>query len=244
MKCYNLNKYCTNNVSLISSVFLVEDLAQSNVFVWICTNHERVCLDMHRFCSFDNWLCEPISANWQLTLAIWFAHSLINGNYTCVLMLLSYYHVGKIDFLGKKKEYIFVVRKETHSVRVNKQMTAIDVPKYSRTESSANTETIVKSKELRDNLHFPVMDEGNTTDSPTHANFGDIITPKIQNQGIAQFEGISIPIMQEESEVLAFNEQYPTAPAGEFKSQNSYDQYGRPYSQTRCRYDSSSILVY
>ena len=52
------------------SAFLVEDLAQSNMFVWICTNHERVCLDIHRFCSFDNWLCDPISGNWQLTLCV------------------------------------------------------------------------------------------------------------------------------------------------------------------------------
>ena len=52
----------------MASAFLVKDFAQMNVFVWICTNHERVCLDMHRFCSFDNWLCDPISANWQLTL--------------------------------------------------------------------------------------------------------------------------------------------------------------------------------
>ena len=27
-----------------------------------------VSLDMHRFCLFDNWLCEPIPVNWQLTL--------------------------------------------------------------------------------------------------------------------------------------------------------------------------------
>ena len=57
-----------HNVSLVPSVFLVEDFAQSNVFVWICTNYECVRLDMHRFYSFDNWLCELISGNWQLTL--------------------------------------------------------------------------------------------------------------------------------------------------------------------------------
>ena len=57
-----------HNFSLTANAFLVKDFAQMNVFVWICTNHECVCLDMHRFCSFDNWLCDPISANWQLTL--------------------------------------------------------------------------------------------------------------------------------------------------------------------------------
>ena len=31
--------------------------------------HKRVCLDMHHFCSFDNWLCDPISTNWQLMLS-------------------------------------------------------------------------------------------------------------------------------------------------------------------------------
>ena len=25
---------------------------------------------MDRFCSFDNWLCNPISENWQLTLTL------------------------------------------------------------------------------------------------------------------------------------------------------------------------------
>ena len=44
----------------MESAFLVKDFAQTNL--------ERVCLDMHRFCSFDNWLCDPISANWQLML--------------------------------------------------------------------------------------------------------------------------------------------------------------------------------
>ena len=57
-----------HNVSLVPSAFLVEDFAQSkvfgyvpitNVFAWISTD----------FCSFDNWLCNPISENWQLTLS-------------------------------------------------------------------------------------------------------------------------------------------------------------------------------
>ena len=52
----------------MASAFLVKDFAQTNVFVWLCTNHERVCLDMHRFCSFDNWMCDLISANWKLML--------------------------------------------------------------------------------------------------------------------------------------------------------------------------------
>ena len=54
----------------MASAFLVKDYAQTNVLVWIYTNHERVCLYMHHFCSFDNWLCNPISANWQLTLSL------------------------------------------------------------------------------------------------------------------------------------------------------------------------------
>ena len=60
----------------MASAFLAEDFAQTNVFVWICIdheraciNHERVCLYMHRFCSFDNWLCDPISENWRLMLS-------------------------------------------------------------------------------------------------------------------------------------------------------------------------------
>ena len=57
-----------NNFSLMASAILVKDFAQTNLFVWICTNHKRVCLDMYCFYSFDNWLCDPISANWQLTL--------------------------------------------------------------------------------------------------------------------------------------------------------------------------------
>ena len=32
-----------------------------------CAN-EHVCSDTDRFCLFDNWLCDPISENWQLTL--------------------------------------------------------------------------------------------------------------------------------------------------------------------------------
>ena len=54
----------------MASAFLVKDFVQMNVFAWICTNHERVCLDMHYFCSFDNWLCDLISANWQLMLCL------------------------------------------------------------------------------------------------------------------------------------------------------------------------------
>ena len=30
--------------------------------------NKRVCLDMDRFCSFDYWLYDPVSENWQLTL--------------------------------------------------------------------------------------------------------------------------------------------------------------------------------
>ena len=52
----------------MASAIVVKDFAQMNVLVWICTNHECICLDMHRCFSFDNWLCDPISANWQLTL--------------------------------------------------------------------------------------------------------------------------------------------------------------------------------
>ena len=32
--------------------------------------NEHVCLDMDRFCSFDNWLCDLISENWQLMLCL------------------------------------------------------------------------------------------------------------------------------------------------------------------------------
>ena len=52
----------------MASVFLVKDFVQMNVFVWICTNHEHVCLNIHCFCSFNNWLCDLISENWRLTL--------------------------------------------------------------------------------------------------------------------------------------------------------------------------------
>ena len=41
-----------------------------NMLALICTSHKRVCLDMHCFCSFDNWLCNLISENWQLTLVL------------------------------------------------------------------------------------------------------------------------------------------------------------------------------
>ena len=60
-----------NNFSLMTNAFLVEDFMQTNInmFVWICTNHERVCLDIHQFSSFDNWQCDLISENWQLTLS-------------------------------------------------------------------------------------------------------------------------------------------------------------------------------
>ena len=72
----------------MASAVLVKDFAQTKVFVWICTNHERVCLDMHRFCSFDNWLGDPISANWQLTLV---DNSLNNArdegySYKCIIL--------------------------------------------------------------------------------------------------------------------------------------------------------------
>ena len=30
--------------------------------------NECLCLDIHRFCSLDNWLCNPISENWQLKI--------------------------------------------------------------------------------------------------------------------------------------------------------------------------------
>ena len=33
----------------MASAFLVEYFIQMNVFVWMCTNHECVCLDMHGF---------------------------------------------------------------------------------------------------------------------------------------------------------------------------------------------------
>ena len=52
------------NFSLMASAFLVKDFMQTNVFIWICTNQERVYLDMHCLYSFDIWLCNPISANW------------------------------------------------------------------------------------------------------------------------------------------------------------------------------------
>ena len=68
---YNLYKLSDeHNFSLMASAFLKKGFTQTNVFVWLCTNHERVCLDIHRFCSFDNWLCDPMSTNWQLTLAV------------------------------------------------------------------------------------------------------------------------------------------------------------------------------
>ena len=38
----------------------MEHFTQTNVF----------CSDVDRFCSFDNWLCDPISENWQLMLAM------------------------------------------------------------------------------------------------------------------------------------------------------------------------------
>ena len=62
-----------HNFPLMTSAFLVEDFTQTNMFIWIYTNHEHVCLNMHCFCSFDNWLCDPISENWQLTLCNLFA---------------------------------------------------------------------------------------------------------------------------------------------------------------------------
>ena len=36
--------------------FFVEDFVQTNVFVWICTNHERVCLDsaQHKILTGEN----------------------------------------------------------------------------------------------------------------------------------------------------------------------------------------------
>ena len=34
--------------------------------------NECVCLDIHGFYSFDNWLCDPISEYWQLTLCVIF----------------------------------------------------------------------------------------------------------------------------------------------------------------------------
>ena len=71
---YNNNNNDGHNFSLMASAFLVKDFTQMNVFVWICTNHKPVCLDMHRFCSFDNWLCDPISTNWQLTLHTYTVH--------------------------------------------------------------------------------------------------------------------------------------------------------------------------
>ena len=43
-----------HNFSLMASAILVKYFAQTNMFVWICTDHECVCLDVHRFCSFDN----------------------------------------------------------------------------------------------------------------------------------------------------------------------------------------------
>ena len=52
----------------MASAFVVEDLMQTNMFVWIYTNHGPVCLDMHCYCLFDNWLCDLIPENWQLTL--------------------------------------------------------------------------------------------------------------------------------------------------------------------------------
>ena len=39
----------------------------SSFYRTFCTN-KRVYSDSDRFCSFDNWLCDPISENWQLTL--------------------------------------------------------------------------------------------------------------------------------------------------------------------------------
>ena len=36
-----------HNFSLMASAFLVKDFMQMKMFVWICTNYERVCLDVH-----------------------------------------------------------------------------------------------------------------------------------------------------------------------------------------------------
>ena len=34
----------------------------------VCSDTDCFFLDSDRFCSFDNWLCDPISENWLLTL--------------------------------------------------------------------------------------------------------------------------------------------------------------------------------
>ena len=81
----------------MKSAFLVKDFTQTNVFVWICTNHEHVCLDMHRFCSFDNWLCDLISANWQLTLLA--IHLLLTLLHHQLLQLTSQHYHYKLPEL-------------------------------------------------------------------------------------------------------------------------------------------------
>ena len=59
----------------------MKDFVQMNMFIWTCTNHKCFCLDMHSFYSFDNWLCDLISANWQLTLI-----SVISDFYNNILL--------------------------------------------------------------------------------------------------------------------------------------------------------------
>ena len=40
--------------------------SHANEYVFL--NMPHICLDIHHFCSIDNWLCNPISKNWQFTL--------------------------------------------------------------------------------------------------------------------------------------------------------------------------------
>ena len=53
-------------INTVANVFAV-------VFTYAPIMHECICLDIHHFCSFDNWQCDLISENWPngevLTLA-------------------------------------------------------------------------------------------------------------------------------------------------------------------------------
>ena len=82
--------------------------------------NECVCLDIHPFCSFDNWLSNPISENWQLILYTIVSLLMTTLAYLgCKLLCLTLCYAAVFSHFKYAYEYLILY----HVVMTNYYMT-------------------------------------------------------------------------------------------------------------------------
>ena len=98
--------------------------------------NKRVCLDIHRFCSFDNWLSNPISKNWQLMLYTILSLLMTTSAYLgCNLLCLTLcYAAVFLYFTYYAHEYLILY----HVVMTTISQKSIKIVKYKSDDHHVN----------------------------------------------------------------------------------------------------------